>query len=471
MVLGVCCVSVLLVGIDMTAVNVALPSVGHDFHTSASSLTWIIDAYTLALATLLMLSSSMADRAGRKLVFRIGLSTFVLGSALCAVAPDLGFLVGARVIQGVGGSMLNPVAMAIIANVFSDRAERARAIGVWAGVTGLSLAIGPIVGGALVGSSLGWRWIFVINVPIGLAAIVVATKVIPESKAARPRKVDVGGQALIALMLAALVFGVIEGPKLGWGSPAIITTLAVALLALIGFIAYESRATEPLLDLRFFRSIPFSAANLIAVFSFASLGSFLYVNSIYLQDARGYGPLKTGLLMVPLAIVSVLWGPRNGKILGRFGARIPFVIAGVAVTAASVILAQVTLTIPIVWLLIAYALIGLGNSSSSGPITQLAVAGMPPEQAGVAAGVSATTRQIGQTIGVAIAGVTLASVTAGSRAQLATATHTGWILMGAYGLAVLALGLVGTTGHAKRTAERALPTATSSPTPGSPSQE
>jgi EmrB/QacA subfamily drug resistance transporter len=461
---------VLLVGIDMTAVNVALPSIGHDLHTNASGLTWIIDAYTLALATLLMLSSSMADRFGRRLVFRIGLATFALGSALCAVAPDLGFLVGARVIQGAGGSMLNPVAMAVIASVFTDRVERARAIGVWAGVTGLSLAIGPIVGGALVGSSLGWRWIFVINVPIGLAAIAVATKVVPESKAAHARKIDLGGQALIALTLATLVFGVIEGPKLGWASPAIIATLTVAAAALAGFIGYESRAAEPLLDLRFFRSIPFSAANLIAVFSFASLGSFLYINSIYLQDARGYGPLRTGLLMVPLAIVSALWGPRNGRILGKFGARIPFVVAGVAVMAASAILSQATLTTPLAWLLLAYALIGLGNSSSSGPITQLAVAGMPPEQAGVAAGVSATTRQIGQTIGVAIAGVTLASTATGSHAQLATATHTGWILMGTYGLAVLALGLAGTTGLAKRTAERALPTATSSPAPAGPNR-
>jgi EmrB/QacA subfamily drug resistance transporter len=455
-VLAVCCVSVLLVGIDMTAVNVALPSIGREFHTSTSSLSWIIDAYTLVLATLLMLSASMADRFGRKLVFRIGLGTFVLGSALCAVAPNLGWLIAFRAIQGVGGSMLNPVAMAVIANVFTDRAERARAIGVWSGVIGVSLAVGPIVGGALVGSSLGWRWIFLINVPIGLVAIAAATKVVPESKAPHPRKVDIGGQLLIATLLATLVFGVIEGPHLGWGSPAIIVVLASALVALIGFLAYEPRVTEPLLDLRFFRSIPFSAANLIAVFSFASLGAFLYLNSIYLQDARGYSPLHTGLLMVPLAIVSVIWGPRNGKILAKFGSRIPLMIAGIALTAAAVILTQVTLTTPIAWLLIAYALMGLGNSAVGAPITHTAVAGMPIEQAGVAAGVSSTTRQIGQTIGVALAGVTLASATTGTHAHLAIATHTGWILNAAYGLAVLGLGLIGTTNHAKATAKNAL---------------
>ena len=185
LVLGVCCVSILLVGIDMTAVNVAIPSIGREFHTSASNLSWIIDAYALVLATLLMLSSSMADRFGRKRIFRIGLGTFVLGSALCAVAPNLGWLIAFRALQGIGGSMLNPVAMAVIANVFPERAERARAIGVWAGVTGVSLAIGPIVGGALVGSSLGWRWIFLINVPIGLAAVASVRRSCPSQRPPR----------------------------------------------------------------------------------------------------------------------------------------------------------------------------------------------------------------------------------------------------------------------------------------------
>ena len=188
MVLAVCCVSVLLVGIDMTAVNLALPSIGRDFHTGASGLSWIIDAYTLVLATFLMFSASTADRIGRELVFRIGLGTFVVGSALCAIAPSLGWLIAFRALQGLGGSMLNPVAMAILSSVYPHPADRAKAIGVWSGVIGLSLALGPIVGGALVDSPPGWRGIFLINLPIGLAAIVVATRVTPESKAAKPRK-------------------------------------------------------------------------------------------------------------------------------------------------------------------------------------------------------------------------------------------------------------------------------------------
>jgi EmrB/QacA subfamily drug resistance transporter len=450
-VLAVCCVSVLLVGIDMTAVNLALPSIGRDFHTGASGLSWIIDAYTLVLATFLMFSASTADRLGRKLIFRAGLGTFVLGSALCATAPSLGWLIAFRAVQGLGGSMLNPVAMAIISSVYPKPADRARAIGVWSGVIGLSLALGPIVGGALVDSPLGWRGIFLINLPIGLAAIAVATTVVPESKAARPRQADPAGQALIALVLAGLVFGVIEGPKLGWGSPAIIIALAVSAAALAGFLAVEFRRDEPLLDPRFFRSVPFSAANLIAVFSFGSLGAFLYLNSIYLQEARGYSPLEAGLAMLPLAVVSVLWGPRNGKILGQHGARIPLIIAGTALTAAAVILTQVSLSTPVVWLLVAYALMGLGNSAVGAPITHTAVAGMPREQAGAAAGVSSATRQIGQTVGVAIAGVTLAAGS-GTRASLAAATHLGWTLNAGYGVAVLILGLLSTTAWAKATA-------------------
>jgi EmrB/QacA subfamily drug resistance transporter len=454
--LGVCCVSVLLVGIDMTAVNVALPSIGRDFHTSVSGLSWTIDAYTLVLAAFLMFSASVADRVGRKLVFRIGLVTFVCGSALCALAPSLGGLVAFRAVQALGGSMLNPVAMAMIASIFPDRAERARAIGVWAGVTGLALALGPVVGGALVGSSLGWRWIFVINIPIGLVAAIVAARVLPESKADRPRRFDPLGQVCVALMLAALTFGIIEGPSLGWTSAPIVAAIVLAAAALAGILAYEPRRADPLVELRFFRSVPFSGANVIAVVAFAALGSFLYLNSIYLQESRGFSPLRTGLLILPLAIVSLVWGPLNGRVLARHGARPCLILAGLALAAVGVILATVTPTTPIVLLLVAYAAMGLGNSAVGSPITATAVAGMPIAQAGVAAGVSSTTRQVGSTIGVAIAGATLAAVGPGNPARLAVATHVGWWLIAAYGVTVAVLGLVITTAKAKATAGHAV---------------
>lgn len=270
-VLVICCVNMLLVGIDMTAVNVALPSIGRQFHIGASGLAWVVDAYTLVLAACLMLSASLADRFGRKRVFCVGLVAFVASSGLCALAPDLGWLVAFRMVQGLGGSMLNPVAMAILSNVYPDRAERAKAVGIWAATTGLASALGPVVGGALVSSSLGWRWIFVINIPIGLAAA-AATRVVPESKAEHPRPFDPFGQLCVSAILATLTYGIIEGPQLGWASPLVLAAFAIAATSLTGILVYEPRRAQPLLELKFFKSVPFSAANVIAIVTFAALG-------------------------------------------------------------------------------------------------------------------------------------------------------------------------------------------------------
>jgi EmrB/QacA subfamily drug resistance transporter len=485
MILAVCCVSVLLVGIDLTAVNVALPSIGHSFHTDVSGLSWTIDAYTLTLAALLLLSASTADRIGRKHVFRIGLLIFVAGSGLCALAPNLDCLVAFRVIQAVGGSMLNPVAMAIVTNVYTKPADRARALGVWAGVIGLSLALGPILGGALVGSSLGWRWIFVINVPIGVVGVVLATRVVPESKAPRPRRVDPAGQVFVAGMLATLTYGIIEGPRLGWSSPVIVAAFVLAVAALIGILVYEPRRAQPLIELGFFKSVPFAGATLMAISSFAALSAFLFLNSLYLQDARGYSPLHAGLLTVPLAAVSIVFGPVFGKMLGKYGARPSLVVAGVGLMLTGFMLIRIDNTTATVWLLIAYAVMGIGNAAVGAPISQTAIAGMPVSQASVAAGIASTARQVGATFGVAIAGATLASTaTVPPYRQLATATHIGWWLNVAYGLVILTAGLATTTRWAKATAanvannlndekndtgrdpKRPVPTTAVGPTPG-----
>jgi EmrB/QacA subfamily drug resistance transporter len=451
-VLLICCTSILLVGIDMTALNVALPTIGNDLHASLSGLPWIIDAYTLTLSALLMFSSSMADRFGRKRIFQTGLVTFVTGSALCAVAPSLGTLIVFRVIQATGGSMLNPVAMSIIANTYPDHAERARAIGIWAAVTGLSLAVGPIVGGALIGAAAnGWRFIFLINLPIGLTAAALAQRFVPESKAATPRRIDPVGQVLVALGLTALTYGVIEGAQRGWTSALIVIAFTVAVASLVGIIYYEPRRKDPLLELGFFRSIPFSGANLIAIAAFAALGSFLFVNSLYLQQVRHYSPLATGALMLPLAIVGLIYGPINGRILAKHGARPCLIVGGVAMAAAGVLLVSSTSSTPLPMLLFAYALIGLGNVAVGAPITHTAVAGMPPSQSGVAAGVSSASRQVGQTIGVAIVGAILASADPGG---LAHHIHLAWMPIILYGAITLLLGFLTTTTWARARARR-----------------
>src|ERR1700733_8275076 len=257
LVLAICCMSLFIVGLDVTVVNVALPSIGHDLHAGVSGLQWTVDAYTLVLASLLMLSGSTADRVGRRRTFQTGLAIFTLGSLLCSVAPGLGFLVAFRMLQAIGGSMLNPVAMSIITNTFLEPGERARAIGIWGGVVGLSMALGPEVGGLLV-ESVGWRGIFWVNIPVGIAAIVLTALYVPESRAPRARRLDPVGQLLVILLLASLVYGLIEGPDRGWTSAPILSCFAVSAAALVSLVGYERRREEPLIDVRFFRSAPFS---------------------------------------------------------------------------------------------------------------------------------------------------------------------------------------------------------------------
>jgi EmrB/QacA subfamily drug resistance transporter len=230
LVLAICCMSLLLVGMDVTIVNVALPSIRSDLNVSLSGLQWTIDAYILVLASLLMLSGSTADRLGRRRTFQTGLVVFTAGSLLCSLAPGLGWLIAFRMVQAVGASMLNPVAMSIITNVFTEPRERARAIGVWGGVVGISLGLGPVVGGVLI-ETVGWRSIFWINIPIGLAAIALTARFVPESRAPRPRRVDALGQLLVMVVLASLTYAIIEAPQAGWASATTLGLFALAFVA------------------------------------------------------------------------------------------------------------------------------------------------------------------------------------------------------------------------------------------------
>src|ERR1019366_4204193 len=285
-ILAICCMSVFVVFIDNTIVNVALPSISRDFHTSVAGLKWVVDGYTLVLASLLMLSGSMADRLGRRRVFMTGLTLFVLGSLACSLAPSLGYLVFFRMLQGIGGSMLNPVAMSIIRNTFEDDRERARAIGLWSAVVGIALAMGPIMGGLLV-HSVGWQSVFWVNIPIGGIGIALSAAYIPESRAPKPRRLDPVGQVIVTMILASTTYAIIEGPGRGWGSVEILSLFAVAVVGLVALIPYELRRHEALIEVRFFKSVPFSSATLIAVASFFAFGGFLFLNTLYLQDPRG----------------------------------------------------------------------------------------------------------------------------------------------------------------------------------------
>ena len=444
--------SLLIVGLDNTIVNVALPSIRSSLHASFSGLQWTIDAYTLVLASLLMLAGSTADRVGRRRVFQIGLVVFSLGSLLCALAPSLQMLVAARVIQAIGGSMLNPVAMSIIRNVFNDPRERAQAIGVWGGVVGISMALGPVVGGALV-DSVGWRSVFLVNLPVGLVALALTRRFVPESRAPRPRRLDVVGQALVIAGLGSLTYAIIEGHQSGWLSEQIIALFTLALACLVALVRYELRREQPLIEIRFFASVPFTGASVIAICAFAGLGGFLFLNTLYLQDVRGLSPLHAGLYMLPMAGMTLVFGPLSGHLVGRRGARPSLLVAGTALTASALMLTQLTPTTSYGYLLTAYFVFGLGFGLVNPPITNTAVSGMPPSQAGVAAAVASTSRQVGQTLGVAIVGAVAGGAVSGALGPgFAAATHPGWWILVGLGLVVLVLGLLTTTRWAYTTA-------------------
>ncbi|WP_433290723.1 MFS transporter [Actinoplanes sp. CA-030573] len=450
LVLAICCMSLFIVGLDATIMNIALPSLREDLGASVSGLQWTIDAYTLVLASLLVLSGSTADRVGRRRTFQTGLALFTAGSLLCSLAPGLGWLIAFRAVQAIGGSMLNPVAMSIITNTFTEPRERARAIGVWGAVVGLSMALGPVVGGALVGS-LGWRSIFWINIPVGIAAFLLARRFVPESRAPRPRRIDPVGQVLVFLVLATVTYGIIEGPAAGWDSYRISGCFVVGALALVTLLRYEPRREEPLIDLRFFRSVPFSGATLIAVSAFGSLAGFLFLNSIYLQDVRGLSPLHAGLWTLPMAATTVIVSPLSGRLVGARGTRLPLTIAGVAFIAGMLPMTRIGADTPLWQLSICYVLFGVGFAMVNSPITNTAVSGMPREQAGVAAAIASTSRQVGGALGVAVIGAAVSSAT---NADFAVASRTGWWIITGLGVAVLVLGLVTTGRWARSTTER-----------------
>ena len=454
LVLVICCFSLFIVGLDSTIVNVALPVIGRDLRASVAGLQWTIDGYTLVLASLLMLSGATADRVGRRRTFQVGLAVFTVGSGLCSLAPGLGWLVAFRMVQAVGGSMLNPVAMSIITNTFTDRAERARALGAWGGTFALSVALGPVLGGVLV-ESVGWRGVFWVNIPVGLAAIALTARFVPESRAPRARRPDPVGQGLIIVMLGALTYAIIEGPTEGWHSPEILALFAVAAVTLVVFAAYEARRTEPVLDPRFFRSAPFAGAVLTAISAFAALGGFLFLATLYLQDVRDMSPLVAGLHMVPMAAVMAVGAVVSSRILARWGGRLPTVVAGASIATAGVLLSGITTSWSTTQIIFAFSVFGLGSGMVNAPITQAAVSGMPFAQAGVASGIASTSRQIGTSLGVAITGSILAANLHGTlRAGFVPASHADWLLLAGCGGAIIVLGLVTNGRWALRTAAR-----------------
>ncbi|MFF4586593.1 MFS transporter [Streptomyces sp. NPDC001388] len=432
-VLAVCAFSMFLVGVDTTIVNVGLPEIGRGLGVGTRGLEWVVNAYTVVLASLLIVSGALADRFGRRRVFRCGLLVFGLASLACALAPSLGVLVAARAVQGIGASMLSPVALAIVVNAMPDPGERARAIGVWASVFGLSMAAGPVTGGSLI-AAFGWRSVFWINAPVVAAALILVAVVVPESRAARPRRLDLPGQVLLTVLLFLIVGVLIEGPRVGWASPAALAAYALLATATAGFVLAERRGEQPLMDLGLFRRPPFATAVLGAMAVFVALNVALLLNTLYFQHTRGWTPLATGLTTLPMAFGATLCAPWSGTLVGRRGPRLPLILAGGFTAAGGLCLVDLGPDTGVPLILLAHLLIGVGFGFANAPLTNTAVSGLPPSRAGVAGAVTSTARQVGAAVGIATAGGLVAGA---GPAGIAVASRPGWLLVTACGLLLL----------------------------------
>jgi len=442
-VLGVSCLSLLMIGVDDTIVSIALPTIARGFNASVSGLQWVFDAYTVVLASLLIFGGTTADRFGRRRVFQVGLAVFTVASALCSLAPGLGWLIAFRVLQALGGSMLTPVAVSIISSIYTNRAQRARAISIWVSMFGLGMALGPALGGLLVGT-VGWQGVFWVNIPVGLIAIALTARFVPESRAPVPRRPDPVAQALVIVALGSLVYAIIEGAYSDWHKAAIRGLFIVAGLTLAALTVWELRRRDPLIDLRYFRGRSFTAAVLIAVCAFADMGGFLFLSSIYLQAVRGSSAVHAGLYMLPTAFAMALCPPLAAWVTTVLGsARPPLLLGGLALMLSTNSLARLTIYSSSIHLLLAFGLFGVGMGMINSQITVAAVSGMPPGQAGLASGIASASRQVGQALGVAVAGSLLTAQAAGDpRSALTMAGYPAWHVLFWCASAVTACGLL-----------------------------
>jgi DHA2 family methylenomycin A resistance protein-like MFS transporter len=402
-ILLVACFGLFFVQLDVTIVNVALKPIAAGLDTGTAGLQWVVDGYALALSALILSAGDVADLAGRRRVFVAGLAIFGAASAVCALAPGPAVLIGGRALQGVGAAALLPTSLAIVNHAFPDPRERAQAIGAWAGVSALALVSGPVIGGVLV-SGLGWRAVFWLNVPLCALAVVLARRTVPESADPRGRALDLPGQALAIVALTALVFAIIEGRRLGWGSPAIVTAIAVAVAALAAFVRVELHASHPMLDLRYFRSPRFSGANAASGLMNLGVLGWLFAFSLFLQQGQGHSPIATGVRLLPLFAPLALLAPLAGRLASAAGPRLP-AAAGLGLTGVAFLALSGTdasTGYGSMWLPLALA--GLGLAAATPALVSAATAAIPKERAGIAAGVNNGARQTGGAVGVALIG-------------------------------------------------------------------
>jgi EmrB/QacA subfamily drug resistance transporter len=401
--LGAMCLSMFMIMLDSTVVNVALPSIQKDLKTSVDQLEWVVNGYTLSFAALLVTGGRLGDIFGRRLIFQIGVAVFAISSATAGLAQDPTMLVVSRIAEGIGGALMMPATLSIITDAFPAE-ERGKAIGTWAGISGLALSFGPLAGGFLT-EDVTWRAIFYINLPIAALALLASFLAVRESRDEKTeRKIDYLGVVLLTVALTSVTLALIEGNDWGWGSARIIGLLAIGMATTSIFLLVESRVSAPIVDFSFFRSRNFIGANTVAtIISFAMMGSFFFL-AIYLQDLLGYSPLETGVRFLPTTVVIVIAAPLAGRVADKIGSRWPMVL-GLAITAVSLYLfSRMTVTTTYSDLLVAFILLGFGIGITISPMSTAAMNAVDVDKAGVASGTLQMFRMMGGTIGVAATG-------------------------------------------------------------------
>lgn len=420
--LALICVAMFMLMLDMTIVAVALPDIQADLHANLADLQWVVDAYTLPLAALLLTAATLGDRFGRRRLFSAGMAIFTIGSLACALAATPLMLNMMRALQGIGAAMLFGTAMPILGHAYPDVKARAKAIGAFGATLAGATAVGPLLGGLIVDNA-GWQWIFAINVPIGVLAFIGARIGLPESKAVKPRRVDSIGTALLTISLAALVFGLIRGQSQGWGSALIVSSFAVAGLAMVAFLVRAARTGEPMVDLELFRRPGFVA---IGVAGFVVAGTLVAATNyvgLYFVNTLGYTPFEAGLRFLPLTVTSFIAAP----VVAQLSHRIPTIVTVtgslVVVTVGLWWASQVDGSSDWTALAPGFVLAGIGLGASSAVLSSAALASVEPDRAGMATGVVNTLRQVGTAAGVAALGALFAGRTGSRMASEVAPAH------------------------------------------------
>jgi len=417
--LVIACVGFFMVLLDVSIVNTALPTIQRQLHAELSGLQWVVDAYTLAFAALLLSWGTLADRHGRKRFFQAGMVVFTVGSLLCGLAPSMNWLYAARVLQGVGGAALAPTSLALLAAAFPDGRQRIRAISLWAAISGIALGIGPTIGGLLVDGP-GWRWVFFVNVPVGLACLVFGVRVLHESKDPTARRLDLPGQLLSIGWLTAATYAFIQRGSYSWSSPRVALPLVTAAVLLGAFLAVEATSRDPMLPLRLFRVRLFSATTATTFLVGFVLLSVPFFTSQYFQGVQGYSAVSAGFRVLAFTLMFTLFAPVAGRLAASRGFRVPVALGAVLAAAGLLALTGIEVHTPYLDVAWRLALVGAGFGLMLSPLSATALLSVPPERSGLASSAANATRQVGTVVGIALLGALVQTrATAAAAARLA----------------------------------------------------